>query len=343
VGTIRLVLALAVLVAHVGGSIFGIPFFAGDGYPAVSCFFAISGFYMSLVLNTKYAASVSDFYAARILRLYPLYFLVFACTLFLQAASYVAGKPMGAFHALAHEQFQWWECLWGAVANLSFIGSDALTVYSYFFKNPSNGLLVLPIVWSLGVELFFYLLAPFILRRRLSVILVLTIAAILLRLFIAWTVDFRWSMWTYYFAPSNLAFFLAGALAHRVYSAGQLKVPREINVAVWVLMVGLLLFASEVFSIRSYTVLYILLVAAMPSVFELTKDWKWDRAIGEFSYPVYLIHCAILTVYSPLRHFIPDNFKLYAVMSATIVLSSLGLVVERMMHDGLKRCCAPAR
>ena len=108
-------------------------------------------------------------------------------------------------------------------------------------------------------------------------------------------------------------------------------------------MVGVLLFASEIFSIRSYTILYILLIVAMPSVFELTKGWTWDRAIGEFSYPVYLIHCAILTVYSPFRHFIEDDFRLYAVMGATIVLSACGLVVERMIHAGLKRCIAPVR
>ena len=66
-GIIRLLLALAVLLAHVENApAFLLRFIPGS--LAVQCFYIISGFYMALVLNGKYS-SKRDFYFNRFLRL----------------------------------------------------------------------------------------------------------------------------------------------------------------------------------------------------------------------------------------------------------------------------------
>src|SRR5262245_24765333 len=67
-GLIRLVLALSVVVWHMPGATWKLL----NAAVAVLCFFIISGFYMALVLNTKYD-NAKDFYVARVVRLYPAY------------------------------------------------------------------------------------------------------------------------------------------------------------------------------------------------------------------------------------------------------------------------------
>src|SRR4051794_14358576 len=83
-GVLRLLLALAVVVTHLGGVAFGYrPILGPD---AVQAFYAISGFYMALVLDTKYGTSLKAvrlFWQNRYLRLAPTYWIVFAGSLVL--------------------------------------------------------------------------------------------------------------------------------------------------------------------------------------------------------------------------------------------------------------------
>jgi len=39
----------------------------------------------------------------------------------------------------------------------------------------------------------------------------------------------------------------------------------------------------------------------LPFIFLLTKNWKWDRYIGELSYPVYISHLFVLSCLSALK------------------------------------------
>lgn len=58
--------------------------FVVPGDTAVQVFFAISGFYMTLVLNEKYLDSYGSFLANRALRLLPLYWITVALSVVLQ-------------------------------------------------------------------------------------------------------------------------------------------------------------------------------------------------------------------------------------------------------------------
>ena len=82
-GTIRLLLAISVVVAH-SNPIFGQRLWEGE--IAVELFFIISGFYMALILNEKFNTfdKTVVFYKNRFLKLFPIYwsFLVFAFLLF---------------------------------------------------------------------------------------------------------------------------------------------------------------------------------------------------------------------------------------------------------------------
>ena len=75
-GLLRLILALNVVIAHAGGNIFKVT--SVGGLISVETFFMISGFYMSLILTSKYKGldKYGLFMSNRLLRLFPIYFTV---------------------------------------------------------------------------------------------------------------------------------------------------------------------------------------------------------------------------------------------------------------------------
>ena len=236
-GCIRLLLALAVIVEHCEGKgLMGLPFFGGTAYQAVFCFFIISGFYMAMVLKTKYQNDALAFYRARILRLYPVYALSFGLFFGLQSAARIAGKPMGVWHAIENVGYAFSDYVWAIFSNLTGLGSDSLMLWSALSDKRLAELLILPVVWSLSVEVAFYLLAPFILLKSNRFIVCLFLLAFSARLLVSWLHQFAWNAWNYYFFPTNLCFFLAGALAWNVSSSYDFKKkPAEVWLA-WMIL-----------------------------------------------------------------------------------------------------------
>ena len=85
-GTLRFILALSVAYGH-SGDFLGFPLIPGD--TAVQSFYAISGFYMALVLNEKYRPGSSTYFlfiSNRFIRLFPVYATVLCLTLLLAFA-----------------------------------------------------------------------------------------------------------------------------------------------------------------------------------------------------------------------------------------------------------------
>jgi peptidoglycan/LPS O-acetylase OafA/YrhL len=183
VGTFRLILALCVVVAHASP----LPGLATlDAGLAVKTFFMISGFYMALILAEKYPATPAGrslFYTNRFLRIYPLYLVTLAgALLFYAAASIKLGHPA--------DRLQLWSAAWGRGerGSLILVGLSQLSVFGLdltplFTVSPSQGfhlltsslpadatlawrLNFLPHCWSIGAELLFYALSPFLMRLR---------------------------------------------------------------------------------------------------------------------------------------------------------------------------------
>jgi peptidoglycan/LPS O-acetylase OafA/YrhL len=139
---------------------FLIPF---SGNAAVYCFFVISGFYMSLILNEKYlgAGAAWRFYTNRILRLLPTYLVVLAVV-----ASYRAFAHAEQFHFLVDSSINLLNRGLVVFANFTNIGIDHYR-YSYEQMGLPNieDWRLIPQAWSLEPELIFYAIAPFVLRR----------------------------------------------------------------------------------------------------------------------------------------------------------------------------------
>lgn len=177
-------------------------------------------------------------------------------------------------------------------------------------RSPEWGRYTLHVVWSVGVELLFYLVAPFLLTR-LRVLATVTAASLLGKLVFLVMAGTGLAELPCGFSlmgsivPLELGVFGLGALAYRFYAA-QLR-PREAawqGAAYYVcgvagIMLSLLLvraiFTQPGFAmLPGYYAYLFMLVAAMPFLFAISHARSGDRQAGELSYAFYLIHLPVL-------------------------------------------------
>ena len=76
--------------------------------------------------------------------------------------------------------------------------------------------MVVPQAWTVGTELWFYLLAPFLVRRTKRIVAVMALA-IALRLVMIHVYHLDFMPWNYCFFPAEIPFFLSGALGFKAY------------------------------------------------------------------------------------------------------------------------------
>lgn len=310
-GFIRLFLAVAVAAGHSGG----FPNFTLlPGFTAVQSFYIISGFYMALILNEKYVkkeGSYRLFISSRLLRLLPLYWvsLIAAITAAIFAGRYLEYE-LSTFPAALSRDLSLGTKLYVALSNLLILGQDLAmflgvdkTDGSLFFtanfaatEIPAHRLLLVPQGWSLSIEMLFYILAPFLVTRSRNVLLLVLAASFGSRLSL-YSFGYSFDPWTYRFFPNELALFLWGALAYRWYAGFRSSPPTklllfEVYAILLLLMLMFPFFLREWPGLRVCGFLFVL-GASLPFIFILSKDWAFDRMLGELSYPVYLIHLSI--------------------------------------------------
>ncbi|MCK1266651.1 MULTISPECIES: acyltransferase [unclassified Bradyrhizobium] len=289
-GSLRLFLALAVALSH-----FKIPLEMPTSDVAVQCFFVVSGFYMALVLNEKYPpGSYWLFISNRVLRLWPTYLMVLVASFgvarnwwpiasldfisiayFLVSQIFVVGQESYFFLFADHDALRF-----------SLHAADTPTILFKFSPVPQ--------AWTLALEIYFYLVAPFIVRRGPLVVGAAIVASILLRLTLLWGFDFGRDPWTCRFFPSELALFLAGSLGYYASASRGEAERKRANAGRLLLIIPLLagLACSEwngISRLMSLTILGAVIIG-IPRLFELTRNIAWDRYLGELSYPLYICH-----------------------------------------------------
>ena len=301
-GIIRTILALAVVFAHTPH-----PYVFVGGRNAVQMFYMISGFLISYVLlNTPTYRNPVVFWFNRALRLYPAYYVVAALTL----VGYALFNPLywqacGSLPAAA-QAFM-------AAVNVTLIGQDwslfmAVKDGGLTFSSPVAGttslgishcLLVLP-SWTLGLELSFYLIAPFIVRRPI-VLLILFALSLTGRLFAIASGFGLDEPWSYRFFPFELALFIAGVFSHQLFlqpSIALVAKSKAKNVPTYVmaLCVAAIAFyyAVPLPEAVKTPMLLALLFVSLPYLFIFQSRSKWDKLIGDLSYPIYIGHLLVL-------------------------------------------------
>ncbi len=232
-GVLRVMLALFVVIEHSSAlSVIHLP----GGVFAVKVFFIISGFYMTMILNKKYIGkdSYSLFISNRFLRLYPIYWVVVGLTIiaaflsFLSFNSWMRLMPYVAFNDFMNIK----TLAFLGFTNIFLFGQDmvmflgvnldsGLMFFTNNFTNTSpelHNFLLIPQAWTIGLELIFYLIAPFLVRKKLPVILLLIAGSFLLRGYIYFILGMHHDPWTYRFFPTELALFLFGTISYHIYN-----------------------------------------------------------------------------------------------------------------------------
>jgi peptidoglycan/LPS O-acetylase OafA/YrhL len=279
------------------------------GNIAVELFFMISGFYMSLVLTERYDPQtwrgIATFYQSRFLRLWPTFALTTLVVYMWWAISalYLGRTPANAspFHLLDNS-------LASAAlmfSNLFMIGQD---IPSLFHVNGGGAALTfgpaetlgdgslwlgyarnIEQAWSVGTEIWFYLLIPFLARTRTSILVALMAASGTLRFLMA-----EHGLSSYFFFPAQFGLFLAGVLAHRFGASGPLGCRATAIFCLIVVGGGCLAFGSTVgLSQDLKWVLYAAFAVTMHALFRWSNALPLDRLIGELSYPVYITHMIV--------------------------------------------------
>jgi peptidoglycan/LPS O-acetylase OafA/YrhL len=295
VGAIRLFLALGVVYAHTRHDVnLHVGLTADRGWwlniiggRAVIFFYMVSGFLISYALHEKYqptTAGTLAFFRSRFLRIFPLWWvLLIACVI-------VDKPPWPQAHSLM------------ALAPAALFGTDWLIA---FWTYPTRYWGVFPygavIGWTLGAELTFYAMAPWMLRSgRIALALLLTSAMVRLAVAILLPADENglYVTWGYFFFPAVLMFFLLGHYANVLARAFPLGTP--ISIAALALA-GFFSWLDPFFigSVWSY-LSCICFAAALPGLFAVSKDNRIFNFLGDLTYPLYLTHTmTVVTIFWP--------------------------------------------
>ena len=336
-GTFRFLLAIAVTVSHFGG-LWGHRFM--DGLMAVQCFYMVSGFLISLVLSGKYDASTRAglrlFYANRALRIFVPYWTF--CLLIIVAQTIVSAGPQPQLIQ------QWPEMSFATRVYLMFtnifvIGQEWTMWLSYEHGSlipvwSSDGLpthpsifYVIPQAWSMSLELMFYALAPFLVRRHWLMLLAYIAATYAARqLLMAY--GFNGSGFVYRFFPVELGLFLAGVLAHRVFAFADAR--RKGSLAASVAVTAALI--SMMFIMRYWDMweshrFYALVVVALPSLFLVSRHFAFDRWLGELSYPIYLCHLAVLGIGGAIATTFVGPIEDRGTLSLVLIVATVAIAI----------------
>jgi len=345
-GSLRFFLALSVIFAHAGGVWSG--FGLGNGRLAVQTFYMISGFYMSLVWSEKYSAQpnpIRTFYISRALRIYPLYFIVLAISTFM--ALYL-WKTTPQFPLLnpVENPLDLASLLWVYLTQITLVGMETPIFYGL------HNYWISPVAWSLGLELTFYALVPFLVTRiRLMVwIFIFSIVgrygAYLLQ---GWQTDPAYQLiWAYRFFPFEIALFLAGVFAHRTLTRlspkflSLIALP-EIFLSMMFAMIGALCYFSIFYprlNEATYWCYYAMTFAGIIVLFHNTKNSKHDSHIGDLSYPMYILHLPVIWFLIYVVGAAESDNVIYFTVPITIlisiVFSKLQILVDRYRHSLVK-------
>jgi len=314
---LRAIAALSVVIAHVsekGLADFGLPFLfelpmAGYG---VTLFFVISGFLITYLLlkekNTKQKIDIKKFYVRRILRIWPLYYLLLIVTLlyflFLHKAGEIFVKELWFYIFFA--------------ANIPFI-----------FQ---NGILILVHYWSIGVEEQFYLIWPWLIRFARNKLLILSVIIFLILFTIKIALWFWLGTASYpyrFIMVTRFHCMMVGAIGAIVFFQQKMEIVnllsnKFVQLISWILFI---LMGLNVIQIPAVIGQEIIAAASLSMILGqvtinnrlINLETKIFDFVGKISYGIYVIHPLIILILSGLY----KNLNIYVGLRYLLVYSSV--------------------
>ena len=373
-GILRVYLALCVVADH-GGSV--LPWRMHTGSQAVQMFYIISGFYMAMVLSSRYSKP-RDFYLSRFLRIFPPYWLVLAATFILSLAGGLLFNRWLMLRTYINHPFEHNGAsgiFLAVLFNITLIGQDWIMFLKHdlgqslqFTADWSNDpsplwrYLVIPQSWTIGVELTFYAIAPFLNRLRSGWLVAIIAGSFAARLAAYQYLGLAHDPWEYRFFAFEMGLFLFGMLGYRLYAkfnasqslqkwqsfswlsyiAGAVVLLIVMYFHVWTVQ-----FLGQIISPHiAVLATYPLFIIIIPIFFFVFGKNGCDRMIGEISYPIYLVHYLVIVAFANLLNIGPGEKlgRVSAVVSAVLAVfmyRKFIAPIDRRRHDlGAKNIAA---
>ena len=275
-GTYRTILAVMVVFTHLAGV-------RGSGSYAVFGFYTLSGYLMTLVMHRGYGYSATGFYQYglnRALRVFPLYWVA---ALFSLVLILWVGRE---FAVRYREVMSIPEGIWPVLQNI------------FIVFPPSSDTRLIPPAWSLTVEIFFYIVIGLGLSKTKRIAWAWFILSIAYHVMVS-ILHLGWA-YKYHIIPAASLPFSTGALVYLYKDEiraliGRLNheyIPHLLVLLMFVnLEVSYLLGTTGGFSFYANYLINTAIVMSLSnrdSLFGIPG--KFDKWMGEFSYPVFLIH-----------------------------------------------------
>ena len=314
-GVFRYVLALMVVFSHLWPE-----FLWWQGTYAVSCFYVISGYLMSKILNEVYLGKnwLLRYGLNRCLRIFPAYLVTLLLTLSAIALyPQVANIQFNAYMTL-DEVMSVLTGFWGWAVNLSllYVGDRKLTVSQS---------------WSLRVEIVFYFVMAFLVRRPLLVLVWFFVSVCYLVYLEASSASFM----TRYMSVLGASFaFSMGALVYQLTKKVQLS---SLHLYFASVLLPLYLwqapslwdfpqehlgwqafFGAETYGLYGFVLIGAYLLLALITCDRAPSFGSLGIALGNLAYPIFLTHWLVAIL--ALGSGIPLQNK------AIFFMSTLGLI-----------------
>ena len=325
-GFLRLLLAAAVVAEH-STPICGASF--TGGHLAVRLFFIISGFYMALILTTKYTADHPNrywlFISNRFLRIYPCYYVIlFLSLVFYAAASLYLHHPADrlVLWQTAWRHGQIWGLFFVSLCQFTVIGMDAVCVFFYNLAQgfhlpdpdtaaasvawlptagadpsgivPAWRFLFVPQTWTISIELLFYLVVPWLISWRTRNLVILAgVSLVSYSANCLFVYPALADLLGYFFFPFHLFLFILGMLACRHSAAFLARVSRPFKITMVAALFGGLAFSQFLPAATRSFICIVLVALSLPILFDWTKYSRFQKWVGDLSYPVYICHILV--------------------------------------------------
>jgi peptidoglycan/LPS O-acetylase OafA/YrhL len=275
-GALRFALAMAVAFSHTGLT----PNFH-FGAMAVVVFFLIAGYVMTHSFEANFGNSLTNiraFYLDRFFRIYPLYLLSLVLIV-----GFVAVSGYGTL----------------------YLDARSVLVNLTVFPLNHHRNIINPVTWSLGTELQFYVLLPFLVRFRTFKYLLLPFSYAIF--VVASFQVLPPEQWAYKFLPGTLFMFIVGSI---IYDMRTDKTSLSKNILIGTAVASGLHLVVLSFSPKNIDQPYafeslvgfavgILCLVLLGEVRPAHK--RLDNWLGQMSYPLFLSHVVVLYLFDYLR------------------------------------------
>lgn len=303
-GTYRVILALMVVFQHSGR----IPFL---GAYAVFTFFVISGYLMTYILKENYGYSARGrikYFLNRFLRIYPPYWGALLISLLLLV--FIDQEIIRE----VNNNIKW------------FVNSASLFRNIFIFFNADTGNRLVPPSWALAVEIFYYLLMALGISKTKRNTLIWFSIGLTYTLLIN-IINTNWEYKYFFFAAGSLPF-STGALLYYYREKFKDYLPwlkqKYSPLILFGLVVANYTLSYELNTPKEYG-FYINLILSPILVGSLLTQKSLlflseglDKKLGEYSYPIYLVHIQAAVLLHKFTG-LPEGSIKFAILTLPII------------------------